>query len=120
MRMSAETGYEGYRVIDDSTGKVIPDVMWVDDTPPQYAISGGYSVWGTQLLADIVNVTRIAVNYPGKEIHVNDPPPASEMPWWEQRFPPKIACDECCQQDTCRRIDYCTRFKCGFGEVRKP
>jgi hypothetical protein len=34
--------------------------------------------------------------------------------------PPLLACDECRQEGTCRRIQYCVRYRCAFGAARKP
>src|SRR5690348_5711369 len=118
MRMSAATGYEGYRVIDDSTGKEIQQWIWVDDCPPQYALAGSYSVWGLPVLENIVDVTRVSVNHAARQIHVNDPPHVHASSGIVVRE--LHACEECTQEPTCARINYCAQFRCGFGEARKP
>jgi hypothetical protein len=55
------------------------------------------------------------VDYACKVIHVNEPPVPLAITVRELR-----ACGECCQSDTCSRINYCAAFKTCFGEASPP
>lgn len=119
MRLAAASG-DVFDVIDAATGQTLADVVWVDDVTLEYGVfSKPYRYdWNTlQPAVDVIKVTRVTVNFASKVINVNEAPVlmASGIEVRELH-----ACDECLQVPTCRRIDYCTRFKCGFGEARKP
>jgi hypothetical protein len=123
-------GYADFKVIDDATGCEVKDFLWVDDFSLEYAVPDpSYNrivFTGTSIIADvaekITKVSRVSVNYAAKEIHLNEPKlvqiqlasPAASVSQ-EPR-----ACEECCQESTCRRINYCAAWKCSFGEVAKP
>jgi hypothetical protein len=120
MRMDRRSGFAGYTVIDDATGTTLHEVAWVDDValevatvaqPPRIDFST------LEIALDIVKVTRVAVDYAAEVIHLNDP----VRPWTvvAQVSEPK-PCEDCCQPETCRRIDFCAQYRCGFGEAKKP
>jgi hypothetical protein len=107
------------KVIDDATGQEIKLVIWVDDVTLEYAAWGGYSTY--MPMETITKVSSVKVNHAAREIHVNEPPLATPVNRCLPKFgTASFACGECCQQDTCRRIDYCPAHRCGFGEAKAP
>jgi hypothetical protein len=124
MRMTPSNGYMGYSVIDVD-GTEIKLVAWVDDTTQQYAcyeepirlVPPSY-----EAAVIVTQVTGIRVDHADKKIHVNTGI-VSKVACLSTVAPVARtvrACDECRQEETCRRISYCARYRCGFGEVDKP
>jgi hypothetical protein len=119
--LSPVTGYVGYKVIDDATRLEIQRVLWVDDVALEYQTvkQPAYHPYGG-LDTDVVKVTAVTVNHAAREIHVNTPQPIVLS--ISVGTPERVlrACGECCQEATCRRTDYCARYRCGFGQEDKP
>lgn len=121
MRLTAEDGI--FAVIDDATGQKLSDVMWVDDVELVYAVlecpvrfvSGADGEF--EVATEEVKVTAVRVNYAAREIHVNEPASLTSSAIHVREL---HACDQCHQQDTCCRINYCAQYRCAFGEVSKP
>lgn len=110
-----------FEVRDAATGRTVSEVIWVDDVTLEYATPSQpiRLDWHTlELAIDIHKVTRVLVDYANRVIHVNEPPLVHARAGIAVRE--LHACAECCQADTCRRIDYCAAFKCGFGEAKQP
>lgn len=119
MRIDAAAGFVGFKVIDDATGKPLAYVTWVDDATLEYAVISQpprLKLGTDDIVEDVVKVTRVAMNYPAREIHVNEP----MFVWSGVEVRELHKCDACCQEGACRRIDYCVRYKCGFGEAKQP
>lgn len=123
MLIDAMTGFPGFKVIDDSTGQEIKNVLWIDTSAMEYAVMlfpSGYGFFaqavGAEIDTEVFTVTRIEFDYVNKVVRFNEPPPSTCGITVRELH----ACDECCQKDTCRRIDYCSRYRCGFGEAKKP
>jgi hypothetical protein len=111
-------GHEGeFTLMDDATGQPVPNWVWVDVALREYATQDTASIWGVYTTTK-VSVSRVAVNWAAKTIHVNEPPQIVSTSGIQVRE--LHACHECCQPDACRRIHYCAAWKCGFGEVSKP
>jgi hypothetical protein len=120
MRMGPSTGFVGFTVIDDATGKTLREVVWVDDVALEAATLARplrVDILTLKAAVDVMKVTRVAVDYAAEVIHLNDP----VRPWTlvTQTSEPK-PCDECRQPETCRRTDFCAQYRCGFGEAKKP
>jgi hypothetical protein len=130
--LSAQTGYGLYKVIDDATGKEIEAILWVDDVDLEYAAvwKGGWcgsfnfqtGVSITRKTGDtyIEKVTAVSVNHTAREIHVNTPQPVVLTITVGHAKPQQGACDECCDESACQRINQCLRYRCCYGEVSKP
>jgi hypothetical protein len=88
------------------------------------------SIWNTRCPAspwhaggrhsDVVKVSAVIVNHAAREIHVNTPQPIMLTVAIGAPARAVRACDECCQEEACRRIDYCAAYRCGFGQDEKP
>jgi|GEM_PF-6105177 hypothetical protein len=119
MRMDSQSFPQGVKVVDDATGTTLHDVVWVDDVSLEYAVVSQpvrYDLGTWEIATDVVKVTRVQIDWVSKVIHLNDlPAPAAAIAVRELH-----ACDQCCQEETCRRIHYCAAYRCGFGEVAKP
>jgi hypothetical protein len=77
MRLDTASGFRSFSVTDDATGKAILFVLWVDDTALEYAVIAQplQFNWDTfQPAEDVIKVTRVAMNYANREIHLNEPP----------------------------------------------
>lgn len=122
MRMTPQTGYMGYDVVD-ADGSKIERVAWVDDTTQQYACFEEPARWvGYELAVIVKSVTGIRVDHADKKIYVNSGI-VSKVACLSTVTPMARtvrACTECRQEPTCRRINYCAQYRCGFGEVDKP
>jgi hypothetical protein len=121
--LSRATGYDGFKVIDDATNTPVENVTWVDDVALEYEIfrkqahySLVTSIWGME----IVKVSAVTVNHAAREIHVNQPQPVVLSITLGKTPREPSACDECCEEGSCKRIGQCLRFKCEFGSVDKP
>lgn len=119
MRMDNRNGFGGYIVIDLATASEIKEVLWVDDTALVYATL--LIPWVTltgEINEEIHKVTAVRVDYVNKRIEVNTPA-AQAAPWPFPTSQPK-ACHECCQPETCKRLDFCMAHKCVFGDANPP
>jgi hypothetical protein len=121
--LSRATGYDGFKVIDDATNTPVENVTWVDDVALEYEIfrkqahySLVTSIWGME----IVKVSAVSVNHAAREIHVNTPQPIMLTVAVGAPVRAVRACAECRQEETCRRIDDCAAYRCGFGQDDKP
>jgi hypothetical protein len=117
MLLTHYNGYADFTVVDDSTGKdITEDFLWVDDTALEMrVISHPVRHMFGEPVSELVAVTAVRVDYACKVIHVNEPPVPLAITVRELR-----ACGECCQSDTCSRINYCAAFKTCFGEASPP
>jgi hypothetical protein len=120
--LSVWNGYADFKVIDDATRAEIAGFTWVDDVrleyeayvlPARYGCNGG-------LATEIVKVSAVSVNHAAREIHVNTPQPIMLTVTVGAPVRAVRACTECRQEETCRRIDYCAAYRCGFGRDEKP
>jgi hypothetical protein len=120
--LSVWNGYADFKVIDDAKRAEIAGFTWVDDVrleyeayvlPARYGCNGG-------LATEIVKVTAVIVNHAAREIHVNTPQPIMLTVAVGAPVRAVRACAECRQEETCRRIDYCAAYRCGFGQDDKP
>jgi hypothetical protein len=120
--LSVWNGYADFKVIDDATRAEIAGFTWVDDVrleyeayvlPARYGCNGG-------LATEIVKVTAVIVNHAAREIHVNTAAAGSAHGSYGAPARAVRACDACCQEETCRRTDYCAAYRCGFGQDDKP
>lgn len=120
MRMDFLTfGFAGFKVFDLGTGTYLDRVMWVDDTALEYAtLSDPVVIEDDQFKVDVHKVSSVRVDYVNRVITVDSG--AGVWPFPTTPAKEGKACDECCQPETCKRIDYCARYKCRFGEARKP
>lgn len=119
MRIESSSGLI-FTVIDLVTGTKIENVMWVDDAALEYAVVRiPVVIVDDQFEVDIHKVTAVRVDYVNKRIEVNTATPQTQTPWPFPTSEPK-ACFECCQPETCKRIDMCVAHKCRFGEDDAP
>jgi hypothetical protein len=105
--------------MDDATVKAVEHWSWVDDVALEYAYFDGSYFWGASVVLQMTRtakVSRVAVNYVTREIHVNDLP----MPQVAGQVRELHACNECCQESACSRIGWCVSHKCAFGDAQQP
>jgi hypothetical protein len=119
--LSAVTGYVGFRVIDDAANAEVKNVTWVDDVNLEYEVLlPPASIYALGPYSDVIKVSAVSVNHAAREIHVNTPQPVMLSITLGKTPREASACDECCEENSCKRIGQCLRFKCAFGEVAKP
>lgn len=124
MRMDSTNGYGDFTVYDVAMARIIEHVNWIDDTslqvcvipqPPRLAATG----W--TLHTEIIPVSSVSVDYPAQRITVNTCVGVKVIAAPAQHHDkPPAACEECRQEDTCRRIHYCAAYRCEFGEALQP
>jgi hypothetical protein len=121
MKCDQSNGYAGWTVCDRVTNEPVAYVVWVDpddktfctiDVPPR-VIGNEYAKTTHQcseITVDFASTTFWVVKAP---LQVAQLSPGRQ----QQQEPSNQPCPECCQPDTCKRIDYCAAHRCGFGET---
>jgi hypothetical protein len=119
--LSPATGYGDFKVIDDATRLEIENWLWVDDTDLKYEVLNYPARWPFHGQSTVIfTVSAVAVNHAAREIHVNTPQPIVLSITLGKTPREASACDECCEESTCRRIGQCMRYRCAFGCVDAP
>lgn len=125
MKCDEGNGYGGWKLYDKATNQQVAWVLWVDpeektyatmDTPPR-VLSNGVMASTVHRVKDIT-VDVLACVFWFEKLAVTVAPLSRGRQG--ERQPSGKACSECRQEATCRRINYCAQYRCGFGEADKP
>lgn len=120
LKCHAMNGYAGWLVREESSGDRINHVIWVDPDLKTYcAHDVPFSVVGAELASTVYAVEDIRTDHAGKTFWIKRAAVtvAPLSPGRQQaQEPTNKPCPECCQEETCRRLDWCAAHKCGFGE----
>ena len=120
MRCDHSNGYGAWIVRDKVTNQTVPYVLWVDpdlkewatmDLPPRLS---GHEVAHTVHRAQEITVDLAACTFWVLKAPVTIPPlrPSRQ----EDQPPTNQPCQDCCQPETCRRLDFCAAHRGPFGK----
>lgn len=119
MKCTASNGYAGWLVREESTGDKIENVVWIDPDLLVYcAYDEPLRIIGVEVARTVYRVQDIRVDRAASTFWIKRAPvmvaPLSPGRQQDQQ-PTDKPCADCCQPDTCRRIDYCAAHRCDFG-----
>lgn len=120
MMRTAINGYAGWEAIDKITGLRIKDVLWVDPEDKSYCtIDEPYRVVAGEVAHTVYRCSEVTADLPAMRFWiVRTPTVVAPLNPGRQQAPERTdqPCADCCQPDTCKRIDYCAAHRCAFGE----
>jgi hypothetical protein len=120
MICSASNGYSGWLVRDSITNEKIEFVEWIDPDSKTYCATDFPWRAGSSgvLLNTVYRCASIIVDLPACTFWVTKAPatvaPLSPGRQQDQQ-PTDKPCPDCCQEETCRRLDWCAAHRCDFG-----
>ena len=119
MKCDASNGFAGWVLRDRVTGDSVDYVLWVDPDANEYcAMDVPVRRVGGEIASTVHKAADITVDLAGLTFWFQPAPvvvaPLSTGQQEQERT--DQPCQECCQPETCKRIDYCAAHRCGFGE----
>lgn len=116
MICDSSNGYAGWTAVDSVTGIAIDYVLWVDPDALEFCTMAfrAWPVTKTIHKAQSISIEPFYKKFVvTKAAVIVQPLSAGRQDMTEPTGKP---CAECCQEETCRRLDYCAAHRCGFGE----
>ncbi len=121
MRCDASNGYAGWTVREQVIGCAYEDVLWVDPDVNEFCTIDRpiRLIGGLEVATTVHRAQEIIVDLSGTTFWIVKAPvfvaPLSSGRQQEQE-PTGQACADCCQEETCRRVNYCAAHRGPFGE----